>query len=71
MKYIQNENLYCIKSCIEQKRKVMNQNIKEFDISIAYEYAFATKLEKIQSEKVYHIADERMYEMKRQMKKQG
>ena len=55
---------------LEQKMKDVNQNIKEFEVSLAYGYAFSTELKEIESEKVYQMADGRMYEKKKQMKRQ-
>lgn len=45
-----------------------NKEIKDFDISIAYGYALVEEIEDRNIERVYQLADRRMYEKKKRMK---
>ena len=69
---IENDNTEFVVNLIHN----LNENIKEINdkkpdlgLSISYGYATNTELGDVSAEKVYHVADERMYEYKQAMKK--
>lgn len=48
-----------------------NQEMNDLNISIAYGYAFSREIEEKDIEKIYQIADDRMYENKREYKQKN
>lgn len=69
------EFIVAIKSCDEEKVESLIKNfeklIEESEISLSYGYALASEIEENSSSKVYHKADERMYEHKRKYKEKN
>lgn len=69
---IENDNTEFIEQLIEKFRdniKEINERKPDLGLSISYGYATNTELEGASSEKVYQVADERMYAYKQKVKK--
>ncbi|MEE1517016.1 MAG: GGDEF domain-containing protein, partial [Lachnospiraceae bacterium] len=69
---IENDNIEFIEKLIETFKdniKEVNEKKPDLGLSISYGYATNTELEGARYEKVYHVADERMYVYKQEVKK--
>lgn len=69
---IENDNIEFIEKLIKTFKdniKEVNEKKPDLGLSISYGYATNTELEGARYEKVYHVADERMYVYKQEVKK--
>ncbi len=56
-------------SSLKKNIENVNLNLQDLNLSIAYGYATCDEIEKNSVERVYHLADNRMYQHKKSMKK--
>lgn len=55
---------------LESRIQEINAEMEDYKVSIAFGYALGTEMEDVLSEKIYQIADKRMYARKKLMKEQ-